>query len=265
MKLAAAFLLSAAFAAAQINVPDGTKIRVRLDQTISSSNADQGQAVELSVTEPVQVGGQVIIPEGSRVTGTVTETQEKRHMGRAGKLDFSIDRVRAVDGAWIPLRYTLNKKNGGSSAVSTGVMTAGAAVLFWPAAPLFLLRKGKDVTINKGVVFDTFTEGDHVFGAAGPGNVRAGSSPASAGSSFGAQSPANVTVTSNVNGADIEVDGTYVGSTPSTLPLSAGTHQITVKQGAVSWQRSLLVNAGSAVNVNAQLEQMQAASVRRTH
>ena len=260
MKLAAAFLLSGAFAAAQIVVPDGTKIRVRLDQTISSSNADEGQAVELSVTEPVYQGQQLLIPEGARVTGTITEAHEKRHMGRAGKLDFSIDRVRAADGRWIPLRYTVNKKSGGSHAVSTGVMTAGAAILFWPAAPAFLLIKGKDVTVKRGVVFDTFPDGDHTLGAASTANgpMRASvSMPQAAG-------PASVTVTSNVPGADIEVDGAYVGSTPTTVPLIAGTHQIAVKQGASVWQRSLLVNAGGAVNVNAQLDQMQAASVRRT-
>lgn len=263
MKLAAAFLLSAAFAAAQTVVSDGTKIRVRLDQMISSATADQGQPVELSVTEPVYVNNQVVIPEGARVTGTVTEAHEKRRMGRAGKLDFSIDRVRGVDGGWIPLRYTITKKNGDSKAVTTGVLTAGAAVLFWPAAPAFLLMKGKDVTINKGMVFDTFTDGDHTMGGAAGRPAMAQASPAGT-NAFAGASNANVTVTSNLPGADIEVDGTYMGSTPTTLPLSAGTHQITVKQGASTWQRSLMVNAGGTVNVNAQLEQLQAVSGRRT-
>ena len=261
MKLAATFLLSAAFAAAQMVVPDGTKIRVRLDQMISSSTADQGQPVELSVTEAVSINNQVVIPEGARVTGTITEAQEKRHMGRAGKLDFSIDRVRGVDGGWIPLRYTVNKKNGNSKAVTTGVLTAGAAVLFWPAAPAFLLMKGKDVTINKGMVFDTFTDGDHSMGG-GAGRPALAQS-AGNGNSFMTGANANVTITSNVPGADIEVDGTYMGSTPTTLPLTAGTHQIAVKQGSSSWQRSLMVNAGGTVNVNAQLEQLQSVSARR--
>ncbi len=256
MKLVITLLLSAAVLAAQVTVPDGTKIRVRLDQTLSSGTADQGQVVELSVTEPIKVDGQVVIPEGSRVTGTVTEAQEKRHMGRAGKLDFSIDRVRAADGEWIPLRYSINKKSGGSHAVSTGVLTAGAAVLFWPAAPAFLLIKGKDVTLNKGIVFDTFTDQDHAIGASG--------NTVAAKSSNGAAGTASATIASNVPGADIEVDGTYMGSTPTTLPLSAGTHQITVKNGSATWQRSMLVNAGSSVNVNAQLEQIQTA-LHRTH
>ena len=100
MKAAFTFLTFAGILAAQITVPDGTKIRVRLDQSISSGTAEQGQSVELSVTEAVKINDVTVIPDGSRVTGTVTQAQEKRHMGRAGKLDFSIDRVRSMDGEW---------------------------------------------------------------------------------------------------------------------------------------------------------------------
>src|SRR3954468_9810304 len=205
MKKTITFLISAGLAAAQITIPDGTKLRVRLDQTISSASAEHGQAVELSITEAVRVNDQVVIADGARVTGTVTMAQEKRHMGRAGKLDFSIDRVRAIDGEWIPIRYTVNKASGGSHAVSTGVLTAGAAVLFWPAAPAFLLIKGKDVNINKGVVFDAFTDADHVLNGAG-GTAVAGATKASA-QLGGAAGVATVAITSNVPGSDIEVDG----------------------------------------------------------
>lgn len=245
-----AFLISAGIVAAQVTIPDGTKIRVRLEQTISSATADQGQAVDMSVTEAVKVGDEVAIPEGARVTGTVMEAQEKRHMGRAGKLDFSIDRVRAADGEWVPLRYTVNKNKGGSHAVSTGVLTAGAAVLFWPAAPAFLLIKGKDVTVSKGVIFETFTDRDHVLAASNHNAPAVPGMPASASSAHGS---ASVSVISLTPGAEIEVDGAFVGSTPTTLPLPAGPHHITVKTETETWERIIQVSAGSNVTVNAQL------------
>lgn len=266
LKSTITFLAFAGMMAAQVTVPDGTRLRVRLDQTISSATAEQGQSVELSVTESVKVNDQLVIPEGARVTGTITEAQEKRHMGRAGKLDFSIDRVRAADGEWIPLRYTVNKRSGGSHAVSTGVLTAGAAVLFWPAAPAFLLIKGKDVTLNKGMIFDTFTDQDHAFN---PASVPNGSAPAvhavaAVATSAPASSPAAgsgaVTIVSDKLGADIEVDGAFVGSTPTTLSLSSGTHQVSVHSGSGSWQRNLQVTAGSTVTLNAQVGQGQLAS-----
>ena len=254
-----AFLISTGIAAAQVTVPDGTKIRVRLEQTISSATADPGQAVDLSVTEPVKIGDQVVIPEGARVTGTVTLAQQKRHMGRAGKLDFSIDRVRAADGEWIPLRYTVNKNNGGSHAVSTGVLTAGAAVLFWPAAPALLLIKGKDVNVNKGVIFETFTDRDHPMAASN------GSAPAIAGAPVPttvARATATVSITSPAPGAEIEVDGAFVGSTPTMLSLPTGPHQITVRNGIDTWQRTIQISGGSNVTVNAQMANSQAAALR---
>jgi hypothetical protein len=257
-----AFVVSASIAFGQVVVPDGTKIRVRLDQTISSATADQGQSVELSVTEAVKVGDIIVIPEGARVTGTITEAQEKRHMGRAGKLDFSIDRVRAADGEWIPLRYTVNKKSGGSHAVSTGVLTAGAAVLFWPAAPAFLLIKGKDVTLNKGMTFDTFTDQDHTIGM-----TQAPAAPAPTGALIATGAPSgaasgsgSITITSDKPGADIEVDGAFVGNAPTTLPIASGMHHISVRGGNALWQRNLQVIPGSTVTLNAQLSQIQSVS-----
>jgi hypothetical protein len=236
--------------AQQIEIPSGTKVSCRLEQTISSETAEQGQQVQLATTEDVKVGDRVVIPQNSMVLGNIVAAQEKRRMGRTGKLDFSIDKVRAADGEFIPLRYTLNKKEGGSHAVSTGVMTAGAAVLFWPAAPFFLLRKGKDVTINKGIVIETFTDQSHVMKVPG-------SSPSLAGSASSNAVPggpgATVTITSDVPGADIEIDGAFVGSTPTTRPLAAGTHKVKVSSGTRVWERSLLVESGGTINVNAKL------------
>jgi PEGA domain len=246
-----AFFILAGLAAAEVTIPDGTKLRIRLDQSISSATAEEGQSVELSVTEAVKIGGQIVIPDGARVTGTVTEAQEKRRMGRAGKLDFSIDRVRSLDGEWVPLRYTVTKKNGESHAVRTGVITAGAAVLFWPAAPAFLLMKGKDITLNKGMVFDTFTDQDHVL------KVSAETRPTASAPSTGS---ASIAITSDVSGADIEIDGAFVGSTPTTVTLAAGPHQVSVGNNAGRWQRNLMVNPGSTITLNAQIRQSQQAA-----
>ena len=52
---------------------------------------------------------------------------------------------------------------GQSHAIATGIVTAGVAAAFWPAAPVFLLRKGSDVTINRGVSFDVFTDSNHLL------------------------------------------------------------------------------------------------------
>jgi len=81
--------------AAQVVVQDGTKVRIRLDQTITSATAEVGQSVELSVAEAIKIDDVVVIAEGARVTGTITEAVEKRRMGRAGGSGAARSRLSA--------------------------------------------------------------------------------------------------------------------------------------------------------------------------
>jgi len=218
-------------------IPDGTKVRVRLEQTLSSATADEGQPVQLAVTEDVKIGDATVIAQGATVTGTVTQAIPKRRMGRTGKLDFSIDRVTGIDGDSVPVRYSIVKKEGGSHAVRTGVITAGVAAVFWPAAPFMLLAKGKDTTLNKGMVFEVFTDSRHVLKLAG------GNSAASI-----------IEITSSNAGAEIEVDGKFVGNTPSTIQISQGEHRIRVSNASKAWERIIQVSAGSKLSLTAILE-----------
>jgi len=66
-----------------------------------------------------------------------------------------------------------------------------------------------------------------------------------------------VNVSSNPTGADVAVDGEFVGNTPSVLKVSPGKHTVTVKlQGFKDWSREISVQAGSDVQLTATLEKM---------
>jgi hypothetical protein len=63
-----------------------------------------------------------------------------------------------------------------------------------------------------------------------------------------------ISVSSTPGNADIEVDGSYVGSTPSTIDVAPGQHSDVVKKsGYKNWERSLKVSGGN-INVSAELE-----------
>lgn len=68
------------------------------------------------------------------------------------------------------------------------------------------------------------------------------------------QSKARLSVSSTPSGADIEVDGNFVGNTPSALDLAAGEHVVTVKKsGFTDWERKIKVTSGD-ITINAELE-----------
>jgi hypothetical protein len=64
-----------------------------------------------------------------------------------------------------------------------------------------------------------------------------------------------LSITSAPDGAEIEIDGNFVGNAPSEVQLSDGDYFVVVKKpGFKDWQKKLKVTAGSNVRVNAELE-----------
>ena len=150
---------------AQPVLEDGTPVKLRISQTVSSADAHVDDKVEFEVLEEVRVADILVIPKGGIAWGTITEAQPKRRMARGGKLEIVMDSVRLVDGQKAALRAVKNAKGGGH----TGAMTAGivaTGLLFWPAAPFFLFMHGKDITIPKGAEVPTFVNGNFHLDAA---------------------------------------------------------------------------------------------------
>ena len=121
--------------------------------------------MDFDVLEEVKVGNLVVIPKGSIAWGTVTDAQAKRRMGRGGKLDVSIDSVRLADSEKAALRGVKDVKGGGHGGAMTGGIVATSLVMF-PAAPLFLLMHGKDVTLPQGTELTVYVNGDFPLDAA---------------------------------------------------------------------------------------------------
>jgi hypothetical protein len=77
-------------------------------------------------------------------------------------------------------------------------------------------------------------------------------SPAAASSAPAAS--AQLSVASDPAGADIEIDGNFVGSTPSNVGVASGQHQISIKKsGFKTWERKMTISSGQ-VSLNASLE-----------
>ena len=145
-------------------LPDGTRIAVRTMEPLSSATVKDGDPVTFSVVEDVIVDGEIVIKQGTPVRGTIVDAQAKRRMGRAGRLQYTVNETKAVDRSAIRLR-ALQARKGDSNVTSTAVTTAAVGVFVPVAAPFFLLRKGHDIVVPEGTRIDAFVDGDHLVTA----------------------------------------------------------------------------------------------------
>jgi len=138
---------------------DATPVKLRLTRELSSATAQVSDRVEFEVVEDIKVHDVVVIPKGGKALGEVTVAQPKRRMGRGGKLDVKIENVRLVTGDKVALRASRNTNGGGHQGAMAGAMVV-TSVVFFPAAPLFLLMHGKDIVIPKGTEITAFIDDD---------------------------------------------------------------------------------------------------------
>jgi hypothetical protein len=85
------------------------------------------------------------------------------------------------------------------------------------------------------------------------------SAPASASTATSALvSSGKLSVASVPSGADITVDGSFVGNTPSDVQVPEGEHTVAVKRaGFKEWERKMKISGGSSVHLSAELERVQ--------
>jgi hypothetical protein len=242
---------------------DGTPVKLRINRTISSDDSKQGDTVDFEVLQDISVNGTLVIQKGGIAYATVTEAQAKRRMGRAGKLDINIDYVKLLTGDKAALRAVKEVK-GGSHTVGMTAGIVATSLVFFPAAPFFLFMHGKDISIPKGTEITAYTNGDLKLdlakfqpAAAQPTNLNASNRDQSAPSTS-----AKLQIDSTPPGADIEVDGNFVGNTPSEVQVTEGDHTVDMKKaGFKNWERKMKTSAGSNIHVGAELEKADSPAV----
>lgn len=240
---------------------DATPVSLKLTETISSASAHVGDTVPFQVVDPISVCGVQIIKQGALAEGTVTKAKKKASFGRAGKLNVNIDWVRMDDGEKVMLRAVKDVNGGSHTALMTGA-TVATAIVFFPAAPLFFFMHGKDITLPEGTKITAFTNADmpiklQTFEPA-PAQVGT-SSPAGPSASSRVQFT-TLQITSTPVGAQIVVDGNFVGDSPASIDLPLGSHTITlIKNGFQTWSQKL-TSMGGKVSISATLKPTQATS-----
>ncbi len=132
--------------AGAFNVAPGTHILLNMINSVSSKQSQVGDRIYLETAFPVLSSGRIIIPQGSWVTGTVTQVKAPARGRRRGELQVRFDSLTLPNGvsrkfdsdlgavdARDPLKHehdkiTSSDGKGGDVATVAGTTAAGAGI-----------------------------------------------------------------------------------------------------------------------------------------
>ena len=152
--LVAAFSVACTPCFAEIKVPEGTELRMRLEEPLSSKTANQGDRFSVSLIEDVRLADGMVLKAGYRGVGEVTEARGNGMLGKAGKLNVTLNYLKVGDER---IRLRANKAAKGDNRTGTQVVT----FVFLGVFAGFI--KGKDVSIPKGTQLTAYTDEEKVL------------------------------------------------------------------------------------------------------
>lgn len=88
-------------------LPESSVVHARLLTALSSAMAQKGQEVEAVITRPLFDGNRLVLPQGSRLKGTVREVRAARWMKKNGQLRIAFQEVVPPDGLEQKVQATL--------------------------------------------------------------------------------------------------------------------------------------------------------------
>lgn len=96
--------------------PDGAVVRARLLTPLSSATAQKGEDVEAVLSQPLLDGNRLILPQGSRLKGTVRQVQPARRLKKNGLLRIAFLELVPPDGIEQRVHATLEGVQAGKDA-----------------------------------------------------------------------------------------------------------------------------------------------------
>jgi hypothetical protein len=191
--LLSCFALAALQSAAQAaDIPPGAHMLLRMENSLSTRTAKEGDYVYLKTASPISADGQIIVPVGSYVQGVVAQTKRSGRVTGRAELAIRLETLTFAQGKVVKFAPHLNSVDSGDSGqkvtgkenvveqgatkgkdaeriailAGTGASIGGIADRSWKGAGIgaaaggavglatVLLTRGKEVELRQGSTLD---------------------------------------------------------------------------------------------------------------
>ncbi len=113
---------------AAITLPEGTEVRVRLDEDLSSKDSQPGQTFKATVADDVVIHGETVIPKEARAEGTVVDAKSLGRFKGGALLAVKLDRVHTRWGSYPVETGSISRAEQGKGKRTAGFIGGGAGL-----------------------------------------------------------------------------------------------------------------------------------------
>lgn len=142
---------------AKLILKEGTDVKLKFAQDLSSKTATDDDPVNLVLDEDLKVGDVTVVKAGAKALGTVTHAKKAGMMGKGGELNLRLEYLIAGDSR-MRLRGTKGKEGEGKVGAAVAL-----TVLF---GPIGLIKHGKNVEVKQGSPLLAYVDQDFTLPAA---------------------------------------------------------------------------------------------------
>lgn len=147
---------SASASTEKLVLKDGSDVKLKFAEAISSKTATEGDSVNLVLDEDLKIGNVVVAKAGSKAVGTVTHAKKAGMMGKAGELNMRLDYLKVGDER-VKIRGSKGKEGEGKEGTAVAL-----TVLF---GPIGLIKHGKNVDVKEGTPLAAYIDQDYTIPA----------------------------------------------------------------------------------------------------
>lgn len=119
--------------AARVTLPEGTVLKVRTTNTLSTKTSQPGDKFEATLEEPIEEGGHVVVAKGTHVEGKVVESDPGGRVKGRAELAVRLTQLHLSDTRSVDLETNVLGREAKSThkedAAKIGIGTAAGAVI----------------------------------------------------------------------------------------------------------------------------------------
>lgn len=142
---------------AKMILKEGTDVKLKFAQDLSSKTANDDDPVNLVLDEDLKVGDATVCKAGAKAVGTVTHAKKAGMMGKGGELNLRLEYL-IVNDTRMRLRGTKGKEGEGKVGAAVAL-----TVLF---GPIGLIKHGKNVEVKQGTPLLAYVDQDFTLAPA---------------------------------------------------------------------------------------------------